>query len=254
MTAPAQSPPGAIVGFADPAAVGATRPAVRDFVGRVVVIRPTRLERDIPNKSEPDKKQDRITADVLVLNGGPMEFGGNVARGNPLTMRVDTPFLVKNMYISNKNIVDAVEGQVGRGVVLGRVAKGKATSPTHNDPFNLDKVELSDPMYGAAITIYTQVVNDVFVNPEPVKIGAAPTTAPAQQQVDPWATATPAQAPTPPAEDPAAAFARWQAEQAAKAAPAETIPAAPNGWPEETWRGLTKEQRQKVLDSVPPFQ
>lgn len=242
MTAPAQSPE-AIVGFADPDAVGATRPSVRDFVGRVVVVRPTRIERDVPNRSDPAKKQDRVTADVLVVDGGPLEFGGNVARGKPLTMTVQTPYLVKGMYISNTNMVQAVEAQVGRGVVLGRVSMGKASDPTHNPPFNLDKVETADPMYAAAAQIYTQVANGRFVNPEPQRIGATP----AQTTfIEPT--------PAPVAIDPQAAFLAWQASQAAaQQAPAESIPPAPSGWPEDTWRGLKPEQRAQILDGTPPF-
>lgn len=260
MTAPAQSPPGAIVGFVDPDRVGATRPAIRDMIGRVVVIRPTRLERDVQNPTEPGKTQDRITADVLVLDGGPMEFGGNLARHKPLTMTVPTPFLVKAMYISNTNIVKAVEEQVGRGVVLGRITVGVASNPQQNPPFNLIKVDQSDPKYAAAVQVYTEVVNNTFVNPEPTRIGAAPssvtvngtpaTYVPAGATIQ---TPTPPTAAAAPAVDPQAAFLAWQAEQAAKSAPAETIPAAPSGWPEETWRGLTDEQRSKVLDSIPPF-
>lgn len=251
MTAPAQSPaPAAIVGFATPDAVGATRPAVRDFADRVVVIRPTRFEKDVPGV-EAGKLQDRITADVLVLDGGPMEFGGNVRRGKPQTMVVETPFLVKSMYISNTNMVQAVQAQVGKGVVLGRVVEGKASNPAHNNPFNLNEVPQDDPKYAAAVQVYTAVVNDQFVNPEPTRIGAAPATQatyvpPVATQIEP----TPA---TPAAVDPQAAFLAWQAEQAAKTAPVADIPPAPSGWPVETWRGLTDEQRAKVLDSVPPF-
>lgn len=252
MTAPAQSPPGAIVGFATPDPVGATRPAVRDFVDRVVVIRPTRIERDVPNQSDPSKKQDRVTADVLVLDGGPLQFGGNVARGKPLTMEVQTPFLVKAMYISNTNMVQAVENQVGKGVVLGRVEIGRAGDPTKNPPFNLVEVPQDDPKYAAAVQVYTAVVNNQFVNPEPTRIGAAVVQPAAQLMQQTLAVAAPA--PAAPIEDPGAAFARWQAEQAAKTAPVADIPPAPSGWPVETWRGLTDEQRAKVLDSVPPFQ
>lgn len=252
MTAPAQSPPSAIVGFATPDPVGATRPSVRDFVGRVIVVRPTKVEREVPNRSDPSKKQDRVTADVLVLDGGPLEFGGNVARGKPLTMTVQTPYLVKGMYISNTNMVQAVEAQVGRGVVLGRVSMGAASDPTYNPPFNLDEVKPEDPKYAAAVQIYTQVVNGHFVNPEPQRIGAAPATGQPFAQLA-QNIATPAPTPAPAAVDPQAAFAAWQASQAAAAAPAEAIPPAPSGWPEDTWRGLSSDQRRQILDNTPPF-
>jgi hypothetical protein len=252
VTAPAQTPQ-AIVGFATPDPVGATRPAVRDLLNRVIVVRPTKFETNVPGV-EDGKLQDRVTADVLVLDGGPLEFGGNVARGKPLTMTVQTPYLIKGMYISNTNMVDAVKGQTGRGVVLGRVVLGRASKPTHNPPYNLAEVTQEDPKYQAAVQVYTAVVNDSFVNPEPTRIGAAPATqatyvAPAATQIEPPAAA---------AVDPQAAFLKWQAEQAAAAAavqqaPAASIPPAPAGWPEDTWRGLSDAQRQQILDAVPPF-
>jgi hypothetical protein len=287
MTAPAQSPAAAEVmaAFSDPSAVGGDRPAVRDFVGRVVVIKPTRYEQNIPNQKEPGKFQDRITADVYVLDGGPMEFGGNPTRGKPNTLTVATPYLVKDMYISNTNVVKAVRDEVGRGVVLGRVTRGKASDPMHNDPFNLVTLDPSDPARAMAGAGYQQVLNRVFVNPEPQKIGAAPAAPPAAAAMDPEyaaflaakaATAAPVQPVTPPvdpqyaawkaqqeaaaAETPEQAaqrqFAAWQAEQAAKlapTAPAEEIPEPPTGWDRTQWASLKPEQRTAVLSGTPPF-
>jgi hypothetical protein len=267
MTAPAQSPAAGDVmaAFADPSAIGGTRPAVRDLVGRVVVIKPTRYEERVPGV-DPGTFQERITADVLILDGGRLEFGGNVGRGRPNLLSVDAPFLTQGMYISNTNVVGAVREQVGRGVVLGRIVQGRSNDPKRNAPYNLVMLEEGDPMRAAAAQLYTKVLNNTFVNPEPVKIGAAPV-AQATPAIDPeyaaWkaAQAQPVTtAPAAPVETPEQAaqrkFAEWQAAEAAKlapTAPVEEIPEAPTGWDATMWRSLQPEQRRQVLEGAPPF-
>lgn len=267
MTAPAQSPAGADVmaAFADPSAIGGTRPAIRDLVGRIVVIKPTRYEERVPGV-DPGTFQERITSDVLILDGGRLEFGGNPARGRPNLLAVNVPFLTQGMYISNTNVVGAVRDQVGRGVVLGRIVQGRSNDPKRNAPYNLVTLEEGDPMRAAASQLYTQVLKNAFVNPEPVKIGAAPVAQPVAAAIDPeyaaWkaAQAQQAAAAAVPVETPEQAaqrkFAEWQAAEAAKVAPTapvEEIPEAPTGWDATMWRSLQPEQRTQVLAGVPPF-
>lgn len=275
MTAPAQSPAGADVmaAFADPSAIGGTRPAVRDLVGRVVVIKPTRYEERVPGV-DPGTFQERVTADVLILDGGRLEFGGNPVRGRPNLLAVNAPFLTQGMYISNTNVVGAVRDQTGKGIVLGRIVQGRSNDPKRNAPYNLVTLEESDPMRAAAAQLYTQVLKNAFVNPEPVKIGAVVSAGQpahvqaAQVQVataaaDPEFLAWKAQqaaAAAVPVETPEQAaqrkFAEWQAAEAAKVAPTapvEEIPEAPTGWDATMWRSLQPEQRTQVLAGVPPF-
>lgn len=278
MTAPAQSPAGADVmaAFADPSAIGGTRPAVRDLVGRVVVIRPTRYEERVPGV-DPGTFQERVTADVLILDGGRLEFGGNPTRGRPQLLAVNAPYLTQGMYISNTNVVAAVRDQTGRGVVLGRIVQGRSNDPKRNAPYNLVTLDEADPMRAAAGQLYTQVLNNTFVNPEPVKIGAVVSAGQpaavqaAQVQVataaaDPEFLAWKAQqaaaqaAAAAPVETPEQAaqrkFAEWQAAEAAKmapTAPVEEIPEPPTGWDATMWRSLQPEQRRQVLEGVPPF-
>jgi hypothetical protein len=274
MTAPAQSPAAGEVmaAFADPSAIGGTRPAVRDLVGRVVVIKPTRYEERVPGV-DPGTFQERITADVLILDGGHLEFGGNPTRGRPNLLAVNAPYLTQGMYISNTNIVGAVRDQTGKGVVLGRIVQGRSNDPKRNAPYNLVMLDEADPMRAAAAQLYTTVLKGTFVNPEPVKIGAVITTgAPAHVQnaqvqvaaaaADPeflaWKKAQAAAAA--PVETPEQAaqrkFAEWQAAEAAKlapTAPVEEIPEAPTGWDATMWRSLQPEQRRQVLEGAPPF-
>lgn len=237
MTAPAQQ----MASFADPAAVGGTRPAIRDLVGRTVVIRPTRYEPNAP-AIKAGETQQRITADILIVDGGPLEFGGNmVTKKVPNTLRVAAPYWATGVLISNKNVVDAVKDQVGIAPVLGRIEEGKASDPTFNNPYNLIPIASTEPQYSMAAQLYTQVLNNTFVNPTPASIGAAPAQTFATQ-----ATYVPP-APTP-VVDPQVAFLAWQAANAAPATPAQSeIPAAPAGWDDDVWRGLAPEQRNEVL-------
>lgn len=262
MTAPAQSPPAAqaMAAFADPAAVGGTRPAIRDLVGRVVVIRPTRYEPNAP-AIKPGETQERITADILIVTGGPLEFGGNMVTSNkPNTYRVATPYLAKGVYISNTNIVASVKDATGKAPVLGRIAVGQTNTVGNNPPYNLLRVDPAEAEFGMAGALYSQILNDTFVNPTPETIGAAPAAAAAQsmaqlqQQVAVAHQQAAAGGPVAaaPTLDPAAAFQVWLASQQA-AAPAATpsIPPAPAGWNADVWAGLSDDQRTQVLASTP---
>jgi hypothetical protein len=239
MTAPAQQ----MASFADPAAVGGTRPAIRDLVGRTVVIRPTRYEPNAP-AIKPGETQERITADILIVDGGPLDFGGNLVTANkPHTYRVATPYLARGVYISNTNIVASVKDSTGKAPVLGSIAMGITNTPGNNAPYNLLRVEETSPQYAMAGQLYTQVLNETFVNPTPASIGAAPIATPAQPVAP--APAAPA------AVDPQAAYQAWLASQQAPAAPAvASLPPAPAGWNADVWAGLEDAQRQQVLDSM----
>jgi hypothetical protein len=256
MTAPAQSPPAqAMASFADPAAVGGTRPAIRDLVGRTVVIRPTRYEPNAP-AIKPGETQERITADILIVDGGPLDFGGNLVTANkPHTYRVATPYLAKGVYISNTNIVASVKDSTGVAPVLGTIALGITNTPGNNAPYNLLRIEPTEPKYNMAGQLYTQVLNSTFVNPTPASIGAAPVAQPAPAQPalipNPLHGAVQAATVVDAAIDPAAAFQAWLASQQAPAAPAAaSLPPAPAGWNADVWAGLSDDQRAQVLDTI----
>jgi hypothetical protein len=260
VTAPAQNPPApqAMAAFADPSAVGGTRPAIRDLIGRVVVIRPTRYEPSAP-AIKAGETQERVTADILIVTGGPLEFGGNLVTANkPHTYRVQSPYLAQGVYISNTNIVAAVRDYVGTAPVLGWVALGVTNTPGNNAPYNLLTVEQTEPEYTLAGQLYSQVLNGTFANPTPETIGATPVPAPAQsvaQLQDRVNTAyqvaqNGGPVPAAPTMDPAAAFQAWLAQQQVPAA-AASIPPAPSGWIPDVWAGLTDDQRKQFLAGTP---
>lgn len=131
-----------------PAAVGAPRPSLRQFTtgaksvdrtyakgepqeykakmtGRLVIIEPKKIERGIVSSIKGDdgkpRLQDRITADIHVLNGEPIvnqidgEGDVKVVFKEPLV----PPFVITNAYISQTMLVQQLEDVVGTGFRFG---------------------------------------------------------------------------------------------------------------------------------------
>lgn len=55
--------------FSAPAPIASEFASADSFRGRLVLITPTRLEWDVPNVSDPSKVADRLTADVMTVDG-----------------------------------------------------------------------------------------------------------------------------------------------------------------------------------------
>lgn len=117
MTIPGMPPNMAIggtalsIGGADAPMTAGNTPTMAHLMmnpGRLVAIIPTKIERGVAAPGEPGKTQDRITADVLVIDGGPFTFGGKPLQRPPVpdTMAVNQlPYLALNMWISNKVLI-----------------------------------------------------------------------------------------------------------------------------------------------------
>lgn len=106
---------------------------------RLVAIIGKKIEYGVKAPGEPGKTQDRITADVLVIDGGPFTFGGKpLARPVvPDTMMVQQlPYLALNMWISNKVLITQLERKVGQGIAVGRLYYGEATNG-NNAPYKI---------------------------------------------------------------------------------------------------------------------
>lgn len=264
--------------FHAPAPVGGVRPRVRDLAGRMVAFVPTALALNLPG-IKAGTFQDRITADVVVFDGGVLEFGGKPEKGIPHTLVISTPCEFTGMYLSQVNMVSALRGSVNAGVVLGRIVQGQTAVAGNNPPWNLVPIEPSDPMYRMALDYWSARALGQIVKPEPQPLPGAP--APvwnqyAQTHAAPAAVGAGAlpvnygPVPTPPAapNDQAAAFAAWQAQQAqaaqhvtapampyngaVQAAPVASISPVPAGvnMPPEIWATLTDGQRAQIVASV----
>jgi hypothetical protein len=106
-------------------------PNMDALFGRLILARPTLIEK-VPNKFDQDgEKVDRVTVDVTVLDGGPI-------MGN------DTPHTFSGMYISQGSLVGQLKGFIAtRGMVLGRmvrVARKKEQEKYGDTPEAMERV------------------------------------------------------------------------------------------------------------------
>lgn len=265
--------------FSDPAPIGGVRPAIRDLDGRLVAITPLSIV-TVPNtlSREPGATQRRITADIMVIDGGPLQFGGNpTGAGNkpptPHTLQVSTPWEATAVYISQTNMVAALERNIGAGVVLGRITRGQANSPGMAPPWNLIKIDHTDPGYATALQLFSTKMAGGWVNPVPVPIAGAPAptlahthaaTQPHTAQGQP--IANPAMVPNqlgaavvgalatlspPPTGIDAGVWATLTPEQRAALTPAAPSgPSAPPGWLPEIWATLSLEQQAQIAGAA----
>lgn len=93
--------------------------------GRLVLIQPTHLDKNVPGVGKDAKPRDRITANVTVFDGPPIEAvidkDGEITHEfeEPLT----PPFTLEGMYISQAVMVGQLRNALeNKGRVLGRMA------------------------------------------------------------------------------------------------------------------------------------
>lgn len=254
-----------IIGGADP--IGGLGPRIADFgVGRLLAIIPLKIERNVPGVKA-GETQDRITADIVAMDGGPLIFGGSEQKGTPHTKRVDQfPYLAVGCLISQKILVSQLERKVGVGIVVGRLTKGEArggNNPSWQIDLNVRPEEI------AAVTQWWQLYSSgQFQNPKPVDLiptpqvpqfnyGQPQTMGGQAYQIQPQMaytppqpapmvssgqfTGTPSQFPAfqPPAVPAPAVVPDWTLTTMPPGVPAEQLPA----WQTST----TREQREQML-------
>lgn len=240
--------------FTSPAPPGGGGPAPRprDLVGCLVAYSPTAfIAAGAPGNTTGvggSGPRDRVTADLVLLEtpNGAVAFGGSPEweqQPTPHSHTVMAPARFTGVWVTNQTIVNnalAPGGQplVGH-MVLGRVVR----SEVGQRPFNLMKVD-GTPDMDKAIALWSQIQMGALPYNQPVAIaGVAQPPPPGSVSYG---------APAPPA--PQDAFAAWQAQQAAKLAPAPTpaVPPAPAGWSPQVWGGLSDDQRAQVLATIAP--
>lgn len=122
------------------------RPRVLDMLGRLLLIMPKKIE-TVPNKKKPGETQQRMTADVIVLDGGPLAFGGAPEKPKPIphTKTGQIPMKVSRLFISQVGIVSQCEPYLanylakngGKTMALGRLDLGEAKDAESNPPYLL---------------------------------------------------------------------------------------------------------------------
>ena len=135
--------------FDAPGSKGAGKfPAMKQLKGRLLLIEPTRLDKQITSNLNPDKKVDRMSANVTVLDGDPitnvLDKDGDVVHefDEPLA----APHTMEDMYISQTVLVNQLrKAYKAESKVLGRLVQLPAARPGENkawafeEPTDADK-------------------------------------------------------------------------------------------------------------------
>lgn len=129
----------------------AERPRVRDIHGRLLLIVPEKVER-VPNKNKdakPGEMQNRMTADVIVLDGGPLNYGGTPEKlnGAPHNKVAQLPMRIEGLYISAVGVVsqcrvalhNRLTGTPGVTMVVGRLLAGEAKDEKSSPPYYISE-------------------------------------------------------------------------------------------------------------------
>lgn len=204
--APAQMGPSMPAGFTAPPPAGQAypRPKLSDLRGRLVLIRPTALDRGIKAPgTDPNKLQDRITADIVVLDGGALAFGGSMQQGRPNTHQDPAmPVGYKGVFLSQKSVVTQLQGYLpgptnpAGGRCLARVGLGTSSTPGNNAPYRLDDPSNEDIALAHQYLAGEQTGNLPFrstAEPVPGQQAAPMQTGPQYVQTIPQQYAPPAQ-------------------------------------------------------------
>ena len=139
--------------FGNPAPSG-NYPAFKQLVGRHLVIRPTKLELQVPGVNPGDKPRDRITADILVCNGDPIahkldKYGAVVADLDP---PVTPGTVIEGLYISGGKIVKELTPAVKRnGVVIGKLIQLPPQKAGNDKAYSLEEVPAGAARTAAAV-------------------------------------------------------------------------------------------------------
>lgn len=141
----APAPAGGEDPFAGPAPQQPRGPRLRDLYNRLLLVIPHKVEEGIPNRLQPGTTQDRMTADVIVLDGGPIAYGGQPEATPPVphSKTASVPHKTDRMYISSAGLISQCRDALAKrragqpGMVLGRLAVGEKKDPAQNAPWLL---------------------------------------------------------------------------------------------------------------------
>jgi hypothetical protein len=139
--------------FDDPAPRRPKGPRLEEMYGRLILIMPKGMDRGKGTDSQGNATEyDRMTADVIILDGGPIAFGGDPSGRPPVPhdQWAQVPHRNVAMFISAGGLIsqsrDAwAKRQRGEpGMVIGRLAVGEKKNPQHQAPWILDKATDAD--------------------------------------------------------------------------------------------------------------
>jgi hypothetical protein len=232
---------------ADPFATAATSGPVVRCLGhdRLIVVIPLRVEQQaIPTQylgsKPPGSVSDVLVGDVIAIDGAPIMFGGDPAKGVADTegpIMPGTPMREFRFY--QTTLVSQLRGHIGQGPVIGRLAMSQTKS-------GLPNWKLTDPRPGdrqLALAPYQAYASGQFLQPKPQPaeaavqpvhgvppVGIPGVGTPTPQPAYTGGTPTPTPQPTP------VAAADWTLN---------TAPVA--GFGADQWFGFSQPQREQLL-------
>jgi len=144
----------------DPSPQAPRSPRFRELYGRLIILVPKRLEKGLVSGrfKNPDGSaviQDRMTADLIVLDGGTIHYGGEPEKVPPIAhdKTAEVPARWNDTFISFAGIIsqcrDALAARAaGRpGMVIGRLTKG-TDSGKGNPPWLITPATDADKALG----------------------------------------------------------------------------------------------------------
>jgi hypothetical protein len=167
-------------------------PGARHLEGRVVIIKPVRVDETTLGF---DKKTPTPTliADIIVVDGGPLTYGDQVDNSGrqlkPATHRVETPAMFRGWMDSHAYIVNPCRDMLraGQPVTVGIIERGTQgnhpyfLTETHTD---VDRKPRTDPQYAQrrqnAIDLFNAFQIGQWSPPTPVELNPQPVAQPAQ--------------------------------------------------------------------------
>jgi hypothetical protein len=120
--------------FGDEAPRFSDRISPRDLFGRTVILVGHKLDK---TKNDKDEDVDRMTADIHVIDGGVLEYGGTPWKSDdpvPHDKKTEVPAVFPRLYLSQRPVVDEMRDVIGKGVPkagyfeLGEKPKDKTRS------------------------------------------------------------------------------------------------------------------------------
>lgn len=137
------------VEFEDPAPPRGKGPRLEEMYGRLIMIMPKGMDKGKGTDSEGKATEyDRMTADVIVLDGPPIQFGGDPAGRPPIPhdQVAQVPHRVVDMYVSAKGLISQssrawakAQAKAPGAFVVGRLGVGEKKNPAHQAPWLLTK-------------------------------------------------------------------------------------------------------------------
>lgn len=249
--APGVTPAPAAVGepnFVDPRTGGTLAPKARDLTGRTIIMLPLSVDESSVYQGAP---RPSARFDLVVVDGGVIEFGSDLQQGRPNTHRASTPAYFRGVVSGNSGFVQQVRENAGRNaLVVGVVERGSKgnmpylIAPTGRTLDGNDRPD-GDARRAEAVRVWGMVQSGQLAPTTPELIAPAGMPAPGSVSYAPAPQYAPQQ-PQWPAQYQQPQHATAAPQAPVQQAPAQGYPPPPN-WDPGMWGNFSPEQQLQIL-------